>query len=327
MYVVMYHYVRDLQNNRYPKIKAMDCRDFREQITYFKKNFTVITMEDMIAAWNYNMVLPENALLLTFDDGYIDAYTNIFPILHEEHMQGSFFISSKTYSENILMDVNKIHFILASADTKKLVKDIFEQISFYRENGNKYDIPTAEELYDTYGIANRLDDRDTIFVKRVLQAVLPLEVRKEIASVLFEKYIGIDEKTFSKELYVKYDQIKIMRDNGMHIGLHGYNHFWLANMPIKEMQEDIDYALKTMDGLIDPDNWTMSYPYGSFNEEVIRYISKKGCKLAFTSKVNVAEQKTCGKYELPRFDCVDFYPISDNYLNEKYRNYVYELKK
>lgn len=314
MYVVMYHYVRDLVNNRYPQIKGMDFDKFRSQITYFKKNYSIITMEDAVAAWNDNEKLPENALLLTFDDGYIDGYTNVFPLLHEEKLQGSFFISSKTFSENVLMDVNKIHFMLASADIQKLVQDIFEQIHYYREGGNKYNLPTAEELYDTYGIANRLDDKDTVFAKRILQTVLPLEVRREISSILFKKYVGMEEVAFSKELYMSYDQIRVMKDNGMHIGVHGYDHFWLANLATKDMQEDVDKALMAMDGLIDKDNWTMCYPYGSYNDEVVQYIAKKGCKLAFSTKVAVADKNVDSRFELPRFDCVDFFPISDNYI-------------
>lgn len=313
MYVIMYHYVRDLEHNRYPKIKGMNYDSFCEQITYFKKNYEIITMEDAIAAWNQDVQIPDNALLLTFDDGYIDGYTNVFPILYEQKVQGSFFISSKTFSENILMDVNKIHFTLASADIQKLVHDIFEQISYYRENGNKYNLPQPEMLYKEYGIANRLDDKDTVFAKRVLQTAIPIEVRKAISSFLFEKYVGVDEVSFSKELYMSYNQIKVMKDNGMHIGVHGYDHFWLGNQTVEDMHGDVDKALVAMEGLIDKNNWTMCYPYGSYNEEVIRYISDKGCKLAFSTKVAAADKVIDNKYELPRFDCVDFFPISDNY--------------
>ena len=34
---VMYHYVRDLQNSRFPKIKGLDYFDFITQIKYLKK--------------------------------------------------------------------------------------------------------------------------------------------------------------------------------------------------------------------------------------------------------------------------------------------------
>lgn len=34
--VVMYHYVRDLQNSRYPQIKGCDVRLFKEQIKFLQ---------------------------------------------------------------------------------------------------------------------------------------------------------------------------------------------------------------------------------------------------------------------------------------------------
>lgn len=34
LYIVMYHYVRDLQYSRYPQIKGMDYQLFKEQIAF-----------------------------------------------------------------------------------------------------------------------------------------------------------------------------------------------------------------------------------------------------------------------------------------------------
>lgn len=46
----MYHYTRDLKHSRYPEIKGLDLPLFREQIHYFKDNFNVVTMEQVIDA-------------------------------------------------------------------------------------------------------------------------------------------------------------------------------------------------------------------------------------------------------------------------------------
>ena len=68
LYIVMYHYTRDLSHSRYPNIKGLDLPLFREQIQFFKKNFSIITMEEAIEASKGNAPLPERALLLTFDE-------------------------------------------------------------------------------------------------------------------------------------------------------------------------------------------------------------------------------------------------------------------
>lgn len=315
LHIIMYHYVRDLKNSRYSGIKGLDYALFKQQIAFLKDHFTIVTMEDVIEAWNSeNGALPENAALLTFDDGYIDNFTAVFPVLRENKLQGSFFIPGKTFTENVLLDVNKIHFTLASADIHSLVQDIYTLLEGYRRNGMGAEIPSNEELFEKYAVASRFDNKETIFVKRILQTAIPEKIRNQIASELFQKYVGLPEDIFARELYMNRDQIKCMRREGMFIGLHGYDHYWLGNLAEQQMHEDIDKALLVMEEFIDKDNWVLNYPYGSYNDHVLDYIASKGCKAAMTTKVVVADTGVHGKYELPRLDCNDYPPKSDRYL-------------
>ena len=48
--IVMYHYVRDLKNSRYPEIKGFDISEFKPQIEFFKANYNIITMVQLISA-------------------------------------------------------------------------------------------------------------------------------------------------------------------------------------------------------------------------------------------------------------------------------------
>ena len=115
----MYHYVRDLKNSRYPEIKGLDISLFKKQVEFIKDSFSPVTIEDVIDHYERGTSLPDKPILFTFDDGYIDHFTAAFPILQENGIQGSFFIPGKTFTENVLLDVNKIHFILASADVNE----------------------------------------------------------------------------------------------------------------------------------------------------------------------------------------------------------------
>ena len=65
----MYHYTRDLNHSRYPRIKGMDVSLLRQQFEFFKENFNVMRMEELIDTVKTGTELPQNALLLTFDDG------------------------------------------------------------------------------------------------------------------------------------------------------------------------------------------------------------------------------------------------------------------
>lgn len=313
MYIAMYHYTRDLAHSRYPGIKGLDVTLFREQIRFFKEHFTIVRMEQVIEAIREGTALPEDAVLLTFDDGYIDHYTFAFPILEEAGAQGSFFIPGKTFTTYQLLDVNKIHYILASADIGALVNDVKAKMDYYR--GQEFDVPETGELWAKYAEANRFDGAETIFVKRMLQTVLPEKLRNRISSELFAKYVGVSETQLARELYMTEDQIRTMRRHGMFIGLHGYDHYWLGNLPKEAMQADVRKALEVMDPFIDRTAWVMNYPYGSYNAEVLDFIAGEGACAGLTTRFGVTDLRTDPALELHRLDCNDFPPKSENYKN------------
>src|SRR5215831_12778490 len=144
--IVMYHFVRDLKRSRYPAIKGLDLHDFSEQLDYIGRHYETVTMEELIeASRSGNRDLPPNACLLTFDDGYVDHFSNVFPLLAERHMQGSFFPPARAILEGRVLDVNKIHFILAAAaDHGEVVRLIFSEIE---KNRTAYGLETAEKYY------------------------------------------------------------------------------------------------------------------------------------------------------------------------------------
>lgn len=314
LYIAMYHYVRDLKNSRYPFIKGLDYEKFKRQIAFFQNRFHVVTMEDVIQSACGGGYLPEDALLLTFDDGYIDHYTYVLPVLKEYHMQGSFFIPGRIPDADGLLEVNKIHFILASAREDLLLEELYRRMDYYR--GTQFSYPSNAELFFQYGKANRFDTKETIFIKRMLQTVLPQKLREMLASELFQKFVGVEEAVFARELYLSRDQLRMMKQAGMHIGVHGYSHDWLGNMHVSEMKTDILKALDALDGLTGRKDWTISYPYGSYNKEVVRFAASQGACAGFTTKMAAADLSSDNRMELPRLDCNDFPPVSSGYQSE-----------
>lgn len=202
LYIVMYHYVRELQKSRYPEIKGLEYALFKQQLAFFNDNFNVVTMEDVIASVETKTGLPDKALLLTFDDGYIDHFTYVFPMLKEYGMQGSFFVPGKVFTEHKLLDVNKIHFLLASSSMDILYGELLKMLNFYR--GEEWSYPSNEELIQQYAVANRWDSKETIFFKRMLQVVLPEKLRGMIVDNLFKKYVNVTEEIIAHELYMNY---------------------------------------------------------------------------------------------------------------------------
>lgn len=311
LYIVMYHYTRDLIYARYPNIKGMQLELFRKQIAFLKENFSVITMEEALAAAAGNVELPEKAALITFDDGYLDNYTYAFPILEEAGIQGSFFIPGKTFSTHQLLDVNKIHYILANADMQQLLTDVYERMDYYR--GGTADFPSNEELFQNYARENRWDGKEIVFVKRMLQTVLPKEIRRLICQDLFEKYMDVTEEQLACELYMTADQIRVLKRHGMFIGIHGYDHDRLGELTPAQMQQDITKALDVMDEFVDRKHWVVNYPYGNYNQDVVDYVKSMGACAGVSTEVRTADLDEDDIMILPRWACNDLPPLSENY--------------
>mgnify|MGYP001585982549 CR=1 FL=1 len=111
--IVRYHFIHDAEYTKWPEIKALAISNFTKQLDFFGKHYVFVTMQDCISAIYHNTELPENALLLIFDDGYIDHFISVFPILKERRIQGCFFPSAKATIDKKLLAINKLHLILA----------------------------------------------------------------------------------------------------------------------------------------------------------------------------------------------------------------------
>jgi peptidoglycan/xylan/chitin deacetylase (PgdA/CDA1 family) len=95
----MYHYVSDLPED------ADDVRTdltlspqlFRAHMdTLFYQGFTPVSLYDLDTALLNGTELPPKPVILTFDDGYSDHYTNVFPVLKAYDFTGTFFIITST---------------------------------------------------------------------------------------------------------------------------------------------------------------------------------------------------------------------------------------
>ena len=299
----MYHYVRDLQNSRYPKIKGLDYYDFLKQIKFLKKEYNIISIEDFIRdEYKKNT----KTCVLTFDDGYIDHYDFVFPTLINENIKGSFFTPVDTIEDNILLDVNLLHIILASADESRILERI---IYHYERMGN---IIPIETYISTINTNSRYDTKTTIIIKRLLQTCLPLDIRSIICRILLEDFVEEDEKSLSKSFYLSKENIEEMISEGMHFGSHGKSHFWFSSLEESDQEREITSSIKFLNSLYKKDyDLTMCYPYGSYNERTINLLKKYQFKLAVTTIPGTYNQEKDNLFEIPRWDTNDYYPRKD----------------
>ena len=304
--IVAYHYVRNLEESRYPRIKGRRVDEFVKQVRMFAEQYNPITVEQLVAAVRDPAVdLPDDAVLLTFDDGYIDHYANAAPVLAELGIAGAFFVPVVPVLERRVLQVNKIHFVLAAiADEDVLLQTFFAQLRDRRQ-GNE--LPSDEELFARFSEPNRYDSGTITFIKRMLQKVLPVEIRQAVVDQLFERFVSEDEAAFADELYMDLDQVEQLRRSGMHVGAHGYSHSWMDTLPPDEQDLEVDRSQQFLAASGGADGaWTMSYPYGASNESLTDILAERRCGAAFTMQPRVADLDLDPPLRLPRLDTNDF---------------------
>ncbi|WP_160689251.1 polysaccharide deacetylase family protein [Clostridium sp. C2-6-12] len=91
--VICYHSINKDPSGKSPIIISPE--KFRQHLKAVKDNgYTTLTMAQFKEYILGDKPVPEKSVLITFDDGYMDNYTNAFPILKEFNMNATIFVIS-----------------------------------------------------------------------------------------------------------------------------------------------------------------------------------------------------------------------------------------
>ena len=93
--ILMYHYISQPPADADAVRRDISVAPavFEEHLRYMRENgYQTITLDDLLAYLTQGTPLPPKPVILTFDDGYRDNYTNAFPLLQKYDMVGCFFI-------------------------------------------------------------------------------------------------------------------------------------------------------------------------------------------------------------------------------------------
>ena len=313
--IVMYHYVRPLAQSAYPRIKGLDTALFDAQLDYLAHYYEPVTMKDVLGALKGQDTLPERGVLLSFDDGYRDHYEEVFPRLEKRGLKGAFYPPAATALDREILDVNKVHFILAAAPDTGTLRGTLD--TWIEEEAQHTALPSLSALSAEYEKPFGYDDAETVYIKRLLQHALPEEIRSRLTERLFAEFVSVDGKDFAESLYCNAAELTEMREAGHHIGSHGDRHYWLSRLAPEDQRRDIEGSLRLLDAIGAPrQDFTFCYPYGDYNEATEAVLEELGCAAAFTTKVDLAEIKPENALRLPRLDTNDLPKESNALPNE-----------
>lgn len=308
--IVTYHYVRPLSERFSENHKSLDLDQFLRQIEFLEKNYFFVKGTEIHDLRVDPDSKSKRPVWLSFDDGYLDHYKYVYPELMSRGAVGSFFIPTEAIFDRKLLDVNKIHLILAAnSNIRQLVDQI--KVLFDTNNCGAVIGRSYNELRSEYSVANVTNDPDTRFVKFLLQEVLPKKLRQIILDELFFEYIKRGESAIVDELYMNPDQIKSMHEGGMNIGSHGHAHSRFEFMSYESQMIDIETSLRHFRSIgIDDANIVVCYPYGSFNADTKVILSSYGCLAAISTKLGIVDTNA------DEFDWLELRRIDTKFFNE-----------
>ncbi|HCD46147.1 MAG TPA: polysaccharide deacetylase [Lachnoclostridium sp.] len=82
--IIMYHQVK---NSGFGN-DVISPKEFESDLKYLKENhYNTLTMTQLIDYVHDKKELPQNPVILSFDDGYLSTYLNVYPLLKEYDMK------------------------------------------------------------------------------------------------------------------------------------------------------------------------------------------------------------------------------------------------
>lgn len=303
--ILRYHSVADFIDdlNCYAsEAITVSCQDFDSQIRYLSKRYNIIPLSELINCLRENRDIPKNALVITFDDGYMDNYTNAYPILKKYGATATFYITAGCVEERKMLWMHKVIYMARNTGIKEIEVN---GVRFDMKDGN-----TAVRGITSMIKKRRQDDRD--------------EFIRDIAMRLG---VTFDEKRFECVLMRWENMIEMKRD-GFSFGAHTMNHPNLPNSSFDDAMYELTKSKRIIEERLSHPVKHFSYPNGGaeahYNEEVKKMVQRCDYYSATTSVDGIVDKKS-DLYELRRKGVakgVKLYDLSTQIVFEKLKWWI-----
>ncbi|GAG29378.1 unnamed protein product, partial [marine sediment metagenome] len=132
--IVPYHYVHNPTKD-FPRVYTKTIEDFEDQIKYLSEKYKIISLKDYVSFLNgKKKKIPSKTCILTFDDGLVDHYKNVLPILKKLNLPATFFISGQPLLEQKVLTVHMLQCLVAEVDIDELIKEYYKTLKHFYPN-------------------------------------------------------------------------------------------------------------------------------------------------------------------------------------------------
>ena len=302
MKIIMYHYVQEFEKVL-PNFRFLDIRNFKKQLDFFEENFGFISRED----WNEILFKRkigrhQGKVLLTFDDAVKCHFKYVFPELKKRGLWGIFYIPTKPFKENKLLDVHRIHLLCGAFNGKDLLGILLNNIKDEMIPDRKIK-QFKEKTYVSQDNFSGVSE-----FKRILNYYVSYKFREELIDQVSREFGYLFDVS---KFYVSKENLKLMSKDGNLIGSHTVNHPVMSKLNRKEQLFEIKDSFLFLKNLEISSEKTYCHPYGgfhTFNETTIELLCKENVMYSFNVESRDLNEKDLvnSRQFLPRYDCNEF---------------------
>lgn len=262
------------------------------------KGFDFISLDDLYFLLE-NRKSARKKIVITLDDGYIDNFTQAYPIFRKHHIPFTIYITSSFPEQNAILWWYVLEDLL----------DNYSEISL--SDGSNY-------MYTNLNEKNRvfLEIRDKIL--KLDQINLLQELNQ-----LFSSY-SIDWYSRVGELAMSWEQIRqLSMDPLVTIGGHTKNHYAFNRISNELIIQEINDANNLIKQQLDKEVEHFAFPFGSIHEveqQQIDRVKELGFKtIVTTRRGNIFRKHKDYLYCLPRIMLIENFSLEDmSIVKEKY---------
>jgi peptidoglycan/xylan/chitin deacetylase (PgdA/CDA1 family) len=258
--VIAYHRINDLKSTPRldPRLISATPPVFERQMRYVARHFHVISMVEVLNAVAKGIHLPKRALLITFDDAYVDFATHAWPILKKLHLPVTVFVPT-AYPDH-------------------------PDRAFWWDRLHRAFSETSEPMLNSIPIGplslRTKQERDQNLRKlRSYTKTLP---HAQAMAMVDEICAELGCQPMDQKSVLSWEELRQLAEEGVTLGAHTQTHPVLTQLPLKQIRQEViesQQDLKREIGSVLP---IFCYPNGNCNDTVIKVLQEEGFKAAFT---------------------------------------------
>lgn len=261
----------------------LDSESFRKQIEYVKKHFDVLPLSLAAERCKSGKIMHPTAVL-TFDDGFQNNYDTAFPILREESLPATIFLTTSIVDTDDTMWFCRLNKAIADSNKLSLIW-----------SGNRFGLNGALQKKETsVALQSQL--------KELTHSLLLIELRKIILELGGDPDLLIPVNSPYRML--SHEAISDMSRSGLiEFGAHTHNHTILSLLTPQDRREEIHRSIEAVRSLTERPCLLFAYPNGrpqDYNSETITILKECGIRYAVTTIADPNESKT-QEMELRRY--------------------------